>query len=130
MDRMTLSLKRAEQALKSLQDVLQINDVTDIERDAAIQRFEYTFESLWKAAHHYLREQEGIDAASPKSVIRSCREVGLLDTAEAALALAMTDDRNLTSHTYDRDLAQEIYSRLHGHFAMMEKWLARMMESI
>ena len=76
MDRLTLSIKRAEQALKSLQDILQIKNATDIERDAAIQRFEYTFETVWKAARHYLREEEGIDAASPKSVIRSCREKG------------------------------------------------------
>ncbi|WP_197460984.1 nucleotidyltransferase substrate binding protein [Ferroacidibacillus organovorans] len=46
MDRVNLSLKRAEQALKSLQDVLQISDASEIERDAAIQRFEFTFEAV------------------------------------------------------------------------------------
>ena len=53
-----------------------------MERDALIQRFEFSFELLWKCAKEYLYVEEGIDAASPKKVIRCCRELGLLDEGE------------------------------------------------
>ncbi|WP_181351246.1 nucleotidyltransferase substrate binding protein [Thalassobacillus sp. CUG 92003] len=50
-----------------------------VERDAAIQRFKFSFEASWKAAKEYLYDIEGVDAGSPKSVIRSCKEVHLLE---------------------------------------------------
>jgi len=51
-------------------------------------------QSVWKAVKEWLYEHDGIDAASPKSVIRFCREIGLPGEDEAAAALEMADDRN------------------------------------
>lgn len=126
MERLTLALQRAEQALSSLQSVMQIRNPSEIERDAAMQRFKFTFEAMWKAARHYLREIEGIDVGSPKGVIRACREGTLFNEEETEHALEMADDRNLTSHTYDRALAAEIFERLSGHTTLMSTWLERM----
>lgn len=42
MDRTTLAVERAEQALTSFQEVLKIREASEIERDAAIQRFGFT----------------------------------------------------------------------------------------
>ena len=41
---------------------------SDLHRDAAIQRFEFSFELSWKAIQKALRG-EGIDAASPDSCL-------------------------------------------------------------
>ena len=38
----------------------------------------------------------------------------MLDDGETERALAMVDDRNLTVHTYNEELAQAIYARLGG----------------
>ncbi len=95
-------------------------------RDAAIQRFEYTFEAVWKAAQHFLREHEGLELASPKSVIRACREVGLLNEEQATHGLAMVDDRNLTVHTYNEKLARQIWNQLPHYAALMRQWLTAM----
>lgn len=95
---------------------------SDLERDAIIQRFEFAFEAVWKAAQAYLRAVEGIDLASPKSVIRACREIGLLDETEAMLALKMADDRNLTVHTYNEPLAIAIYERILQHQVLLANW--------
>lgn len=126
MDRLSLALNRTTQVLHAFLDVLRIEAPSEIERDAALWRFEFTFEAMWKAARYYLQAEEGIDVASPKSVIRSCREVGLFDVDETSGALVMADDRNLTSHTYDRELAREIFGRLPEHATLMEAWLSRM----
>ena len=69
---------------------------------------------------------EGIEAGSPKSAIRACHEAGLLSAAHAEQALAMADDRNLTSHTYNEGLAEAIFKRLSGHLAVLEAWLTGM----
>lgn len=130
MGRLILAIGRAEQALAKFDAVLSIDKPTEIERDASIQRFEFTFEAVWKMARHYLYEVEGVDVGSPKGVIRGCRESSILSIEEASQALSMADDRNLTSHTYDRALAQEIYGRLHGHAALMHKWIHVMKQHV
>lgn len=120
MDATRLRLSEARQALRTLTDLSDLADPSEIERDAAIQRFEYTFEALWKAARAVLGE-EGLTADSPRSTIRLCRRLGILDDAQAAAALKMMNDRNLTVHTYKRDLAVEIYSRLAAWLAGLDQ---------
>lgn len=124
MDRLRERLVVAQKALATLQE-LPLGERTDtIIRDAAIQRFEYTLEAVWKVAQLYLREHEGLDIASPKGVIRACLAVGLLTPEEGRLALKMIDDRNLTVHTYNETLADAIFSRLAQHAMLMDRWLA------
>jgi len=100
--------------------------VTDVERDAAIQRFEFSFEAAWKAAQLFLAEKEGIDAASPKSAIRHSLQVGLLSEDDARLALEMADDRNRTVHTYNEELAKRIFADLDRYAALLGRWIDAM----
>lgn len=126
MERLRERLEVALRALRSFQEVLQIDNPNAIERDAAIQRFEFTFETVWKAAKLYLYDKEGIDAGSPKSVIRACREVGMWDDAETIRLLQMVDDRNLTVHTYNEALADTIHRRLKEYGRLLEAWVSKM----
>lgn len=87
------------------------------------QRFEYTFEAVWKAAQLFLRELEGADAVSPKGVIRALFQVSVLTESQTRLAMEMVDDRNLTAHTYNENLAEAIYSRIPGYIKLLEEWL-------
>ncbi|HEY3283353.1 MAG TPA: HI0074 family nucleotidyltransferase substrate-binding subunit [Armatimonadota bacterium] len=98
-------------ALATLQEILSY-ETTVVVRDASIQRFEYTFESVWKLLKAYLQEHEGVGAPSPKQAIRAALGVGLLRDTQAEVMLKMTDDRNLTSHTYIEAVAEAIYQRL------------------
>ena len=115
----------ARQALKTF-DELDLAAQDPIIRDAAIQRFEYSFEATWKAAQAVLRAQFGVAAASPKSVIRASLANGLMDEAQARRALAMVDHHNLTAHTYNVTLAEEIYAALPRYRTLLHRWLDRM----
>ena len=95
-------------------------------RDASIQRFEYTFEAVWKAAQLYLRTRENLALASPTAVVRACFQAALLDEEQSRTAMDMVRDRNLTVHTYNEELADQIYARLSGYATLMEQWLAAM----
>jgi nucleotidyltransferase substrate binding protein (TIGR01987 family) len=126
VDRLRQRLSVAGQAAATLRELAVRPAPSKIERDAAIQRFEYTFEATWKAAQRFLAVVEGVEAGSPKSAIRACHEAGLLQSAQAEQALAMADDRNLTAHTYNEGLAEAIFKRLPGHLATLEAWLRAM----
>ncbi|MFZ5470240.1 MAG: HI0074 family nucleotidyltransferase substrate-binding subunit [Myxococcota bacterium] len=128
MDRLSERIALAERALAAFQELSGRPNPTAIERDAAIQRFEFTFEAMWKCAQRFLQDVEKIAAGSPRSVIRSSRDVALLDDAQAVLALQMCDDRNQTVHTYNETLAKEIFSRLDGYASLIASWLAKISE--
>ncbi|QGU00464.1 hypothetical protein SYNTR_1870 [Candidatus Syntrophocurvum alkaliphilum] len=121
MERLQQRILSATRALKTLDEVLRLEDKSVIQRDAAIQRFEYTFEAVWKTAKLFLFENEGIDIGSPKGVMRSLREVGILNEDETQRALQMVDDRNRTSHTYNEDIAEQIYARLPEYYQILNK---------
>jgi nucleotidyltransferase substrate binding protein (TIGR01987 family) len=111
-----------------LDEVARIPSPTKIERDAAIQRFEYTFEACWKATQRFLLVVEGLETGSPKGAIRLSREVGLLSDEETVQALEMVDDRNQTVHTYNESLAVQIAKRLPGYAELLGHWLRRMQQ--
>jgi nucleotidyltransferase substrate binding protein (TIGR01987 family) len=125
VERVKERLAVADKALHTFLEILQ-EPKTGIVRDAAIQRFEYTFEAVWKSVQSYLRTIESLEAGSPKAAVRFSHQVGLLTEEQARCALAMADDRNLTVHTYNEALADKIYSHLFEYAPLMRDWLAAM----
>lgn len=121
MDRLSQRIQIARRALATLQELTLINSPTLVERDAAIQRFEYSTEACWKAAQSVVSIQFGLELASPKSVIRACAQNAVLTEADSRLAMELIDDRNLTSHTYNEALAQAIWSRLPTHLSVLQR---------
>lgn len=126
MERVRQRIDVAQNALRTLEEILTLDTSSPIIRDAAIQRFEYTFEAVWKAGKRFLLEIEGIDAASPKGTVRSFRELGLMTDAQASEALVMVNDRNLTVHTYNEPVAVDIFSRIAGHTRLLRLWVDAM----
>ena len=125
MEKIQERINTAQRALTKLHELSVKPDLSDVERDALIQRFEFSFELLWKCAKEYLYVVEGIDAASPKKVIRCCRELGLLDDEQTREALQMADDRNLTTHTYDETFAQAVVERIRRYAPLLQLWLGK-----
>ncbi len=126
MDRLEERLKTAAQALQTLVDIQAMDIQPEVKRDAAILRFTYTFEAMWKTAQRYLAEIEGVEVASPKPCIRACRDAGLMSDEEAAAALTVADDRNLSVHLYNEGLAEQLQGRLPAHTALLTGWLRAM----
>jgi nucleotidyltransferase substrate binding protein (TIGR01987 family) len=125
MDRLTERLRVARRALDTFREALR-EPKTPLNRDASIQRFEYTYEAVWKAAQLYLRVSVNLELASPAAVTRACFQAALLSEQQSRTAMDMVRDRNLTVHTYNEELADQIYSRLPAYATLMEQWLAAM----
>jgi nucleotidyltransferase substrate binding protein (TIGR01987 family) len=130
VERLKERLAVARRALGTFQEILAVEHPSRIERDAAIQRFEYTCEAIWKAAQRYLQEVEGLSLGSPKGSIRASRDVGLITDEQATVGLEMIDDRNLTAHTYNESLAEEIYRQLPSYADFLTVWLTAMEERL
>jgi nucleotidyltransferase substrate binding protein (TIGR01987 family) len=124
-----LKLKTARQALETLKAIKK-EPFSIIVRDASIQRFEYTFEAIWKTLKVYLLQIEGIVCNSPKKCFREALKVGLLTPDQTQRFLEMTDDRNMTSHTYYEEIAQQIYAKIDAYIELMEILLERLEDAV
>jgi len=120
MNKIKERLASCQRAVSTLDQALHM-PFSVIVRDASIQRFEYSFESSWKLLKAYLDEQEGIVCNSPKRCFREALKAELLTVRETETCLKMTDDRNLTSHTYLEPVAEAIYSKLPAYLEVMKR---------
>ncbi|MEW6203575.1 MAG: nucleotidyltransferase substrate binding protein [bacterium] len=103
-----LSVSKLKDAFTRLREgTLAVTD--DLDRDGVIQRFEFTFELLWKSLKIFL-EEEGIECRSPKECLRSALRVGLIEDEE--VFLDMLEDRNRSTHTYDEKETERIFHRI------------------
>ena len=125
----TLDLTPLQKALKSLLFAIartkrEAGD--DMLRDSVIQRFEYTYELCWKMLKRRLEmdapSPEAIDAMSYRDMIREGAERGLID--EPVAWFDYRQKRNLTTHTYNEDVAQEVYQSAVAFAAHAQKLLA------
>lgn len=76
-------------------------------RDSVIQRFEFCWELAWKTLRLKL-EAEGILVNTPREAWQEALRAGLIEDGNAWSAAQK--NRNLTSHTYDEKLADEVYN--------------------
>ena len=95
-------------ALKKLNEALKQPE-TELNRDATIQRFEFTFEMSWKIMQSIAKTNKP-KLYGVKAIIREAAALGLISQPEAWLDFL--EDRNLTVHTYKEELAKQIYANV------------------
>lgn len=102
------SLKNLSNALVKLEEGLK-KTKDQLDKDGVIQRFEFTFELLWKTIRIFL-EYQGIEAKTPRSAFKEAFKLGIIKDEE--LSLDMLEDRNRTSHVYNKKIAREIFNNI------------------
>ena len=103
--RFALALTHFEGALARLDEVLAM-DESDIVRDALIKRFEFTFETAWKACYRWLRAR-GVEVDEEAFAVLPRAFRNRLVTDEAVWS-DIRRARNKTSHTYHEAVAIEV----------------------
>jgi nucleotidyltransferase substrate binding protein (TIGR01987 family) len=108
-------------------------NLSQLEKEGTIQRFEVAYELAWKTMKDYLEHQGLIvDPATPRNAIKEAFAAKLLPDAQAWIDMMLS--RNLLSHTYDFAVFEEVLGEigkrylpamdeLHGFF--LEKRLSR-----
>lgn len=80
-------------------------EVDDLLKEGLIQRFEYTHELAWKVMKDYAEYQGYTDIRGSRDAFRKAFDMGLVTDKSWMDSII---DRNLTSHNYDQDTAEDI----------------------
>ena len=121
-----INRKKLIKAFFRLEDSLQ-QPFTEYMQDSIIQRFEFTFELLWKTLKYYL-EVQWFNEKTPRNVLKKSFEIDIIEDID--LFLDMIDVRNQTSHTYDVILAWEVYLFIKENYVFMWRVIDNLWEEI
>lgn len=108
-----------EKAYKRLQHAIVVvkgEPDNEVLTAGLIQIYEFTFELAWKTLKDYL-EMEGFTVLSPRATIRQAFQSGYLHNAEDWMQAL--DDGNLTTHTYDEQIAAKVINDIHTKYFFM-----------
>lgn len=106
---------------KALSDKNIDLDTKEERRDSLIKRFELTYDLLWKYLREYMIITQGITADSPRKVFQQCLSLGLTNDKETSELIDLIEDRNLTTHVYDVELANQVAEDIQRHHAVIDK---------
>ena len=103
------ALARLSEAVGLLVDNVNEGSEFDLLKEGLIQRFEYTHELAWKVMKDYLEYQGYVDIRGSRDAIRKSLELNILSDRRW---MATIEARNLTSHNYDDETANNIYHEI------------------
>jgi nucleotidyltransferase substrate binding protein (TIGR01987 family) len=115
-------LRMFEKAVGRLCDALK-QEKTEYLRDSAIQRFEFTYELAWKTLKAHM-EMQGLQVYSPRDSMRAAFQLGVIEDDPLWLETILL--RNRTTHTYNEEVAEEIYAALPGVLALYQGLLSKL----
>jgi nucleotidyltransferase substrate binding protein (TIGR01987 family) len=119
------NFKKALITLKNAVELAAERDLTDLEKQGVIQGFEFTFELAWNVMKDYLEEQGITGIIGSKNAIRQAFNKDILEDGE--LWLEMVKDRNLASHIYDEETANDLFIGIKNtYYRLFKKFLEKM----
>jgi nucleotidyltransferase substrate binding protein (TIGR01987 family) len=114
---------RALQTLTEAVELAQTRDLSNLEEQGMIQGFEFTHELAWNVLKDYLEEKGIVGIIGSKDATRLAFKNGLIDDGEAWMD--MIKARNLSSHTYNLETAEEIVGKILERFYPAFEQLSR-----
>jgi len=122
------ALAKLTQAVELLSEQTERDEsVDELLQEGLIQRFEYTHELAWKVMKDYAEYQGYTDIRGLRDAIRKALEMGLIDDRRW---MENIEDRNLTVHNYDNEVASEIYGNIMGTYHPLFLSFAQKMQSL
>lgn len=103
------NLTQFEKAIATLREVVEVEHITQIVKDATIQRFEYTYTAAINSTRLILGVK-GISLQFPKEIMAEAFSAGWISNPEDWNTLI--DSRNLMSHIYSFNQSDKVYNRI------------------
>ena len=91
--------------------------LSELEEQGLIQAFEFTHELSWLLLKDYLADQGLSGISGSRDAVREAVLRGLVSAGTETTWMAMIRSRNLTSHTYNPELAREIAGLIERDYA-------------
>jgi nucleotidyltransferase substrate binding protein (TIGR01987 family) len=107
-----------EKAYLRLKEAMELEELTELERNGLIQRFEFTLDLSWKVMKDFLEEKGFVFKPSPKDTLRLAQQSEYITYAQELID--GLDIRNELSHDYsgekfersEKKLREETYVAL------------------
>jgi nucleotidyltransferase substrate binding protein (TIGR01987 family) len=102
-----------KKALAQLKDAVELNKqraLSQLEKQGVIQAFEFTHELAWNVLKDYLQDQGNQNIKGSKDATREAFKVELI--ADGEQWMAMIQSRNVSSHTYDENTAEQLVTAI------------------
>lgn len=96
--------------LKEAVNLYRSRELTDLEKQGVVQSFEYTFELSWNLVRDYLIYKGLNDIIGARDAIKLGFKYGILKNGE--IWIEIINSRNLTSHTYNKKIAEQIINSI------------------
>lgn len=106
--------KNALRQLQSAVELSQQRELSDLEKQGAIKAFEFTHELAWNVLKDYLQDQGFQNIRGSKDATREAFKVELIANGEQWMA--MIQSRNLSSHTYNQAVAEQLMEAIAKHY--------------
>ncbi len=117
--------KKAFANLRSAVDLANQRPLSDLEKQGLIQGFEFTHELYWKTVKDFFQEQGNSSIYGSKDATREAFHAGLIQHGETWFQ--MVQSRNLSSHTYDNEIADGIITDiLENYYALFLEFKLKM----
>ena len=116
-----------QKALKELNEAVALakeRTLSKLEKQGLIQAYEVVHELSWKVMKDFLTEK-GETIFASKDATRAAFKSGLITSGEDWMQ--MIEDRNLTSHTYNQEVAQDIVDNIIANYAELFQMFERRM---
>lgn len=121
-----------QKALQTLTEAVALSEqrpLSKLEQQGLIQGFEFTHELAWNVLKDYLEEQGFTGIVGSKNATRLAFNNELITDGETWMD--MIKARNLTSHTYNIELAEsitrDIIKQFYAAFCVMDKQFSKLM---
>lgn len=115
-------------ALGQLGKFVSKAELSDLEEQGLIKAFEYTYELAWNTLKDYLEYQGIQNMAGSRDVIREAFKANLI--VDGNKWMEMLQSRNLTSHSYNEETADEISTAIIGSYYNLFNSLESKLENL
>jgi nucleotidyltransferase substrate binding protein (TIGR01987 family) len=104
------ALKKLSEAIGYVKNKPKEEVLDEILKEGIIHRFKYTHELAWNVMKDFLLEIGDVTLYGSKDATREAFKTELIKDGD--VWMEMIKSRNKTSHTYNEEIAQEIYLRI------------------
>jgi len=105
--------------LKNAVELSKQRPLSLLEKQGVIQVFEFTHELAWNVLNDYLEDQGNQSIKGSKDATREACKVALI--ADGEQWMAMIQSRDVSSHTYDEQIAEQlVVAIINDYFPLFE----------
>ncbi len=119
---------KALDSFRSAIDLANQRDLSDLEKQGLIQSFEFCHELAWNTVKDFLDHQGITGVLGSRDAMRKAFSEGLISHGEEWMD--MIESRNLSSHTYNKKVAEDIVHKIRSSYSQRFEELFTKLQSL